>query len=162
MYKIVLLALATAALVCSAGAATATTSKKKHHTATPTKTSATHGRKHAATAATSTSAKRKGKKSRTSARSYQQVPTPERYKEIQDALARKGFFQGDANGQWGADSVDALKRFQTSQNLGADGKINSLSLIALGLGPNHLTASAKPATQQPAPPAAAPAAPPTQ
>ena len=162
MYKIVLSALATAALVCSAGAATATTSQKKHHTGTPTKTSATHSRKHAGTAATSTSAKRKGKKSKTSARSYQQAPTPERYKEIQDALARKGFFQGDTNGQWGADSVDALKRFQTSQNLGADGKLNSLSLIALGLGPNHLTASAKPATQQPVLPATAPAAPPTQ
>lgn len=158
MYKIVLSALAIGVLVCAAPAATTTTSKKKHRTATPSKATATHSRKHAGTAATSTSAKRKGKKSRTSARSYQQAPTPERYKEIQEALARKGFFQGEANGQWGADSVDALKRFQTSQNLGADGKINSLSLIALGLGPDHLTARASPATTAPA---ASPVPPPT-
>ena len=36
----------------------------------------------------------------------------------------------------GADSVDALKRFQADQNLMPDGKINSFSLIALGLGPD--------------------------
>ncbi|HEX5229795.1 MAG TPA: peptidoglycan-binding domain-containing protein [Bryobacteraceae bacterium] len=155
MHKIVLSALAIGILACSAGAATPTASKKKHHAATPTKPSATHTRKHTATSATSATAKRKGKKSRTSARSYQQAPTAERYKEIQEALARKGFYQGEANGAWSTDSADALKRFQTSQNLAADGKINSLSLIALGLGPNHLSASAKPASQ-PATPSAAP------
>ena len=42
--------------------------------------------------------------------------------------------------QWGPESVDALKRFQADQNLMPDGKINSLSLIALGLGPKRLTA----------------------
>ena len=40
--------------------------------------------------------------------------------------------------------MDALKRFQSSQNIDATGKINSLSLIALGLGPKRETA-AKPA-----------------
>jgi hypothetical protein len=33
--------------------------------------------------------------------------------------------------------VDALKRFQREQNLTEDGKIGSLSLIALGLGPKR-------------------------
>lgn len=70
--------------------------------------------------------------------SYQTHPTPERYKQIQQALADKGFFKGDVNGVWGADSTDALQRFQTAQKLPSDdGKIDSLSLIALGLGPKH-------------------------
>ena len=64
-------------------------------------------------------------------------PTPERYGEIQQALARKGFLGETATGGWGADSIDALKRFQEAQGLKADGKIDSLSLIALGLGPKR-------------------------
>lgn len=80
-------------------------------------------------------------------RYYQSTPSPERYKEIQQALADKGYYKGEANGQWGQDSVDALRRFQADQNLDVDGKIGSLSLIALGLGPKRVTAQAKP--QQP-------------
>lgn len=69
----------------------------------------------------------------------QQQPTQERYKEIQQALAEKGFFSGSVDGNWGPDSVDALKRFQREQNIADDGKIGSLSLIALGLGPKRTT-----------------------
>jgi len=74
-----------------------------------------------------------------------QQPSVERYKEIQQALADKGYFHGPVDGDWGADSTDALKRFQREQNLEDDGKIGSLSLIALGLGPQRGTASAVPA-----------------
>jgi murein L,D-transpeptidase YcbB/YkuD len=70
-------------------------------------------------------------------RTNQQHPTSERYKEIQQALADKRYFSGSVDGNWGQDSVDALKRFQHDQNLTEDGKIGSLSLIALGLGPKH-------------------------
>ena len=73
----------------------------------------------------------------TARRTTQQQPTPERYREIQQALADKGYFNGPVDGQWGAESVDALKRFQREQNLTDDGKIGSLSLIALGLGPKR-------------------------
>lgn len=67
----------------------------------------------------------------------QAAPTPERYKEIQEALARKGYLHGDATGVWNPDSADALRRFQQDQNLQASGKLDSLSIIALGLGPKH-------------------------
>jgi murein L,D-transpeptidase YcbB/YkuD len=70
-------------------------------------------------------------------RTNQQHPTSDRYKEIQQALADKRYFSGSVDGNWGQDSVDALKRFQHDQNLTEDGKIGSLSLIALGLGPKH-------------------------
>jgi peptidoglycan hydrolase-like protein with peptidoglycan-binding domain len=66
-----------------------------------------------------------------------QQPSVERYKEIQEALAAKGYFKAEPDGTWGPASVDALKRFQHDQNLVEDGKIGSLSLIALGLGPKR-------------------------
>lgn len=77
------------------------------------------------------------KKSR---RSSQQAPTPDRYKEIQQALVSKGYLHSEPSGEWGTDSAEALKRFQSDQNLTPDGKINSLSLIAMGLGPKRMTA----------------------
>jgi peptidoglycan hydrolase-like protein with peptidoglycan-binding domain len=84
-------------------------------------------------------------------RSSQAVPTPDRYKEIQQALVDKGYLHGEPNGEWGADSAEALKRFQAEQNLTPDGKINSLSLIAMGLGPKRMTAQsqATPAPETP-------------
>lgn len=148
MIKALLPALAVLALAGSNLGATPAKAHKKHHsaaTASAGKTSKT----------SKTSAKRKGKSSKQPARWHQQQPTPERYKEIQQALASKGFLQGEATGEWGPDSVDALKRFQESQNLTADGKIGSLSLIALGLGPKRLTAKSDAAPQPSVPPAAA-------
>ena len=73
----------------------------------------------------------------------QQQPSANRYKEIQQALADKGYFQGPVDGAWNTGSVEALKRFQKDQNLDADGKIGSLSLIALGLGPKRSVAAAQ-------------------
>jgi peptidoglycan hydrolase-like protein with peptidoglycan-binding domain len=79
----------------------------------------------------------------------QSIPTPERYKEIQEALAAKGYLPADqATGQWNDASVDALKRFQADQKIDSNGRINSMSLIALGLGPRHETSPSL-AQQQP-------------
>lgn len=71
----------------------------------------------------------------------QSAPTPERYREIQQALTDKGFEAGPVDGAWGPEWVDALKRFQGDRNLSVDGKLGSLSLIALGLGPKREEAS---------------------
>ena len=80
-------------------------------------------------------------------RSAQREPTPERYKEIQQALAERGYFRGEPDGEWGAESVDALKRFQREQKLTEDGKLGSLTLIALGLGPRRAEPLEKAAQQ---------------
>jgi len=102
-----------------------TTHKKK---STPKKT-ASHKK---------SSSKKAPAKSASSWRGAQRTPTPERYKEIQQALADKGYLQtASPSGVWDNTSVEALKRFQEDQNLGATGKIDSLSLIALGLGPRR-------------------------
>jgi len=108
----------------------------------------------------STGTKKSATKSRPVVASYrrsaQQQPTPERYREIQQALADKGYFPGQPDGEWGASSVDALKRFQHDQNLTEDGKIGSVSLIALGLGPKRETPVPVPAPPAPAAPPDAP------
>ena len=78
-------------------------------------------------------------------RNRQLQPTQERYKEIQQALLAKGYLQPEqANGIWDQNSAGALKQFQATQNIDASGKINSLSLIALGLGPKHEDTLPKP------------------
>jgi peptidoglycan hydrolase-like protein with peptidoglycan-binding domain len=64
-------------------------------------------------------------------------PTPERYAEIQGALAKAGYFQGSANGVWGQSSVSALAKFQQDNGLEQTGKIDAQSLIKLNLGPKY-------------------------
>jgi len=129
------------------------------HPATARKGSTPAASHPAATKAGSkTTASRRGKKGppvkSVTWRNRQVAPTPQRYKEIQDALAAKGYLKPeDATGTWTPASVDALKKFQAGQNLDSTGKINSLSLIALGLGPRRETAAPKPpAESPPAPP----------
>jgi len=115
-----------------------------------------------------TSASKRGKKgataSKTTWRNRQLAPSPDRYKQIQDALVAKGFLKpDDATGQWGQNSADALKKFQAAQNIESNGKINSLSLIALGLGPRRETPAGVPKLPPPAPaPSKPPEAPPEQ
>lgn len=64
----------------------------------------------------------------------QQAPAPERVKEIQAALAERGFYKGEPSGKWDQKSQEAMKAFQEANNLRATGKIDALSLQALGLG----------------------------
>ncbi len=85
----------------------------------------------------------KGKRPVVVRRPVQQQPSVDRYKEIQQALADKGYFPGTVDGTWGPESGDALKRFQKDQNLDVDGKIGALSLMALGLGPKRGAAAAE-------------------
>jgi peptidoglycan hydrolase-like protein with peptidoglycan-binding domain len=129
-------------LACTADAATAT-KKKTHRTKSAVMAHKASPRTHSTTSARKGS-KATTKKAATTWRNRQLSPTPERYKEIQQALAAKGYLNpDDANGSWNQASVDGLKKFQMAQNLDPSGKINSLSLIALGLGPKHEGAPVK-------------------
>ena len=117
-------------------------SKSKKHKSAAKKQPAAAPKPQSASATPSSTAHRRApsktaKRTQPVRRSTQQQPTSERYKEIQQALADKGYFSGPVDGNWGPESVDALKRFQREQNLTEDGKIGSLSLIALGLGPKR-------------------------
>jgi hypothetical protein len=94
-----------------------------------------------ASVANKTASSKKGKTAKkptaaaVTSRSHQTAPTPERYKEIQQALVDKGYLKSEPNGVWDSQSSDALLRFQTDKQLSPTGKLSSASLIALGLGP---------------------------
>jgi peptidoglycan hydrolase-like protein with peptidoglycan-binding domain len=64
----------------------------------------------------------------------QTAPTPDRITEIQQALAREGFYSGDPNGKWDDTTTAALRNFQTAKGLTPTGKLSALSLQKLGLG----------------------------
>ena len=70
-------------------------------------------------------------------------PTPNRYREIQQALADRGYFKSEPDGVWGPDSVEALKQFQQDQNLRPSGRLDPMSLISLGLGPKRDASAGK-------------------
>ncbi|HWB85218.1 MAG TPA: peptidoglycan-binding protein [Bryobacteraceae bacterium] len=141
----------------------ATSTKKKSSAGTRAATTHTTSRTHKAGSKKTTS--RRHRTTRTTWRNRQTTPTPERYKEIQDALVAKGYLQPEeATGSWNQTSVGALKKFQADQNIDDSGKINSLSLIALGLGPKHdAPAQTKPQVPQITPvPQPQPEHPPTE
>jgi hypothetical protein len=142
-------------LVWGANAQTSTAKKKAPvKKGTPTKSSTSKKAPAKTTAASSKKGPaKKGaapKKPTVTWRNRQLSPTPDRYREIQSALAAKGYMKSeDATGTWNQDSIDAMKRFQQDQNLDPSGKINSLSLIALGLGPKRDTAAVPPPPKPP-------------
>jgi hypothetical protein len=140
------------ALALVAFAADGTTPAKKKSTSKKAVAAAAGKRSVASpSSAARTTVTKRGKKgpvrrTATTWRNRQLAPSPERYKEIQQALVSKGYLPADqATGKWSDASTEALKKFQADQNLDGTGKINSLSLIALGLGPKHDTpTTAKP------------------
>jgi Putative peptidoglycan binding domain len=76
----------------------------------------------------------------------QSHPTKDRYAEIQTALAKAGYYSGPEDGSWDDDSVKALQQFQQDQGLEPTGKIDSLTLIRLDLGPHYETDGTAPAS----------------
>jgi hypothetical protein len=91
-------------------------------------------------------------------RNRQLAPSSARYKEIQQALAEKGYLKQEPNGVWDSSSEDALKQYQTEKNLPPTGKINAPSLISLGLGPKVPEPITSPPNVPSPPPAALPPA----
>lgn len=64
-------------------------------------------------------------------------PGSSRIREVQQALHERGYLQSEVTGTWNAASIEALKRFEADQKVKVDGKIDSKTLIALGLGPKY-------------------------
>lgn len=78
----------------------------------------------------------------------QLAPEPARIREIQQALAREGFYQGEPSGKWDGATVTAMKNFQQSKGLQPTGKVEALSLQKLGLG-SAIAGLAPPASPSP-------------
>jgi peptidoglycan hydrolase-like protein with peptidoglycan-binding domain len=114
----------------------------------------------AASSGSSASAKKKtvSKKHHSRREPTQKAPTAARISEIQSALARNGYYQGEPNGKWDSNTVAAMQKFQSGNGLEASGKLNALSLQKLGLG-SSIAGVGAPKPVQPAsskPPAVAP------
>jgi peptidoglycan hydrolase-like protein with peptidoglycan-binding domain len=127
-----------------------TASAAKKTTAKKSTTQAKAGSKSSKTKKTASSKKRRKSSSRrAAARSKRpRSPEPDRIKEIQTALATRGY-NVEPNGVWDSRSVEAVKKFQDDneiKNLTGKGKLDSLTLIALGLGPKHGPQAEKPKT----------------
>jgi peptidoglycan hydrolase-like protein with peptidoglycan-binding domain len=59
-----------------------------------------------------------------------------RAREIQQALIREHYMQGEPTGKWDAATQDALRRYQVAQGWQAKTVPDSRALIKLGLGPS--------------------------
>ena len=101
--------------------------------ATPARTSSQTSTSSKST--TASKKKRTTRQTRTARRGpVQKAPTPDRISEIQSALARGGYYQGDPNGKWDPSTVAALQKFQSANGLDSSGKLDALSLQKMGLG----------------------------
>ena len=61
-------------------------------------------------------------------------PSSDRIEQIQRALSRSGYYQGDPTGHWDSDTVSAMRNFQQAHGITPSGKIDAPSLQQLGLG----------------------------
>jgi peptidoglycan hydrolase-like protein with peptidoglycan-binding domain len=112
-----------ASLVCAcvlpAGVAYAQSNSGQTPTSGPAASSLSHKKKHHAVAKRQPS---------------QKAPTADRITEIQSALARGGYYQGDPNGRWDPNTVSAVERFQSANGIDSNGKLDAPTLQKLGLG----------------------------
>lgn len=67
----------------------------------------------------------------------QQQIQQDRAREIQAALIREHYLNGQPNGVWDARTVAAMRRFQSDQGWQSKVVPDSRALIKLGLGPSH-------------------------
>jgi peptidoglycan hydrolase-like protein with peptidoglycan-binding domain len=69
-------------------------------------------------------------------RGQQQIQT-DRAREIQEALIREHYLDGQPTGVWDAKTLAAMRRFQADQGWQSKVVPDSRALIKLGLGPSH-------------------------
>ncbi len=123
-------------------AMSSTTSHKTHKSTEPvSKSSSKHSTSHKKSSHTSTaSAKtshhgKKGKKTARKSRGQQAIDG-DRTREIQEALIRQHYMDGEPTGVWDADTKAALTKFQSDNGWQTKILPDSRALIKLGLGPS--------------------------
>jgi hypothetical protein len=80
----------------------------------------------------------------------QQAIQPDRAREIQTALIREHYLNGEASGTWDARTQDAMTRYQNDNGWQSKVTPDSRALIKLGLGPNYSDKELLKLTPQPA------------
>jgi hypothetical protein len=117
--------------------ASAAPAKTNHHTSGHTATSRTSSR---TSTGTSTKSKRshggKGSKQAPKKKRGQQAIDSTRAQQIQAALIREHYMQGEPSGTWDAATQAAMQRYQGDQGWQSKTTPDSRALIKLGLGPS--------------------------
>jgi FtsZ-interacting cell division protein ZipA len=121
-------------LVPGSWAKTRSHSKSKS-TATSTKKKAS-SKSTAHTSKVSSTSSKRGKKTLKKARGQQSIDS-DRTREIQAALIREHYLQGEPSGSFDADTKAALTKFQADNHWQTKVLPDSRALIKLGLGPSH-------------------------
>ncbi len=119
--KTIILTCAALLLAGAAPARTVPTSQKKPSTA----------RKHASAKSA------KSKQARQTWRRRQSAPDGARVREIQAALIREHYLEGQPSGTWDARTKAALERYQGENGWQTKRIPDARALIKLGLGPDH-------------------------
>ena len=136
-------------LALPTASATSTTAPAKPAPASNSPSSKTHTQHHAtnhtanktsahksSVRATGKSHSKKGTKKSAKKRG-QQVIDPTRAREIQDALIREHYLDGEPSGTWDNATQAAMQRYQGAQGWQSKTTPDSRALIKLGLGPSH-------------------------
>jgi peptidoglycan hydrolase-like protein with peptidoglycan-binding domain len=132
---LLLAALTAGTLTVPAVAAQSTSAQpKKPMHKKPSSTNATQSKSSAATKSTRSTSSRNSSRRKSTKLKGQAAPTPERISEIQEALAKRGVFTDTPSGKWDDSTVEAMKKFQSSNGLSPTGKLDALTLQKLGLG----------------------------
>ncbi len=116
------------------------TSKSSSSKSTSSKSSTSHTRS-AKKTSHSASKSSKSKHSKTTAKNWkskgQKTIASDRTREIQEALIREHYLDGEANGMWDNRTQEAMRTFQAKQGWQTKVLPDSRALIKLGLGPDH-------------------------
>ncbi len=142
-----------AAIVCMPEASATASKRSRSGNKTVTSKSGTHAKRASTTHTSSTSrraARRSAVKASSSKHSKKSAPSTksarvrgqqgidnDRAREIQEALIREKYLEGEPSGVWDQSTKDALTKYQKDN--GWQNKLvpDSRALIKLGLGPNH-------------------------
>ena len=117
-----------------AQASTAPVAKAKHHTGAHAASKHTSGQ---TTAQKSKSSHGKKGSKYSSRKRGQQAIDSGRARQIQTALIREHYMQGEPSGSWDSATQAAMKRYQADQGWQSKQIPDSRALIKLGLGPSH-------------------------
>jgi peptidoglycan hydrolase-like protein with peptidoglycan-binding domain len=124
-------------MASTASASTSTKATSKH-TSSASTASSHHSSTHSSTHKTSAKSSKHSSKKTVSTRSHGQRGIGEdRTREIQSALIREHYLNGEPTGVWDSDSKDAMMRYQQANGWQSKVTPDSRALIKLGLGPDH-------------------------
>jgi hypothetical protein len=119
-----------------AQAAAAPAKKSTHHTTTHATTTHTSAHKRTSGQKGRSARGKKGSKQVAKKRGQQAIDSA-RAREIQTALIREHYMQGEPSGTWDSATQAAMQQYQADHGWQSKTTPDARALIELGLGPNH-------------------------